>query len=201
VSDVHQGPVALEPANGKVLVAGGVCSPQTTKDPSVFDPDDAIPAAELYDPATGKWTATGSMTTERYLHTATLLNDGEVLVAGAEHQDGIVCLTGPTADIEGSTANPRRWMIRGQSWARRLRHRPFGSRAALRSVGERSPRPAGRGLLSPYGDGRSQARPVSSPDDVVRRVTFDPSGLQTYKASLPSRALWKTIRPSGDHVG
>jgi N-acetylneuraminic acid mutarotase len=78
-------------ANGKVLVAGGVCSPQTTKGcPTVFDPDGAIAAAELYDPATGKWTGTGSMTTERYLHTATLLDDGDVLVTGAEHQDGIL---------------------------------------------------------------------------------------------------------------
>jgi N-acetylneuraminic acid mutarotase len=78
-------------ANGKVLVAGGVCSPATTKGcPSVIDPDGAIAAAELYDPATGKWTATGSMTTERYLQTATLLDDGDVLVAGAEHTDGIL---------------------------------------------------------------------------------------------------------------
>jgi len=71
---------------GKVLVAGGYCTALTLKAcPSVEDPDGAIAAAELYDPKTGRWTVTGSMTTTRFLDTATLLPDGRVLVAGAEH--------------------------------------------------------------------------------------------------------------------
>jgi N-acetylneuraminic acid mutarotase len=59
--------------NGKVLVAGG------TDDPELFS---FLASAELYDPATGKWDETGDLSRERYQHTATLLPNGKVLVAG-----------------------------------------------------------------------------------------------------------------------
>lgn len=58
---------------GRILVTGGVV------------PDGGgsfTTSAELYDPLPGKWTYTGSLTTARFSHTATLLLDGEVLVAG-----------------------------------------------------------------------------------------------------------------------
>ncbi len=63
--------------NGKVLVVGGygTCSPNGCP---------ALKSAELYDPATGTWTPTGNLNTARLAHTATLLANGMVLVAGGE---------------------------------------------------------------------------------------------------------------------
>jgi hypothetical protein len=60
--------------DGKVLVAGG-----TGGDGSALA---ALASADLYDPASGTWSATASMVAARRGHTATLLPDGKVLVAG-----------------------------------------------------------------------------------------------------------------------
>ncbi len=57
--------------NGEVLAAGGDTAPGS-QDPS---------SAELYNPATGTWTATGSMTTSVNSAGAVLLQNGDVFVA------------------------------------------------------------------------------------------------------------------------
>lgn len=62
--------------NGKVLLAGGA-----------HEDCGRFANAELYDPATGTFAATGDMTRARDNHTATLLLDGTVLIAGGESQD------------------------------------------------------------------------------------------------------------------
>jgi Bacterial Ig-like domain (group 2)/Immunoglobulin I-set domain/Galactose oxidase, central domain/Kelch motif len=62
-------------ANGTVLAAGGETGPTVGS-------DTPLASAELYDPSTGGWSATGSLTETHWGHTATLLPDGTTLVAG-----------------------------------------------------------------------------------------------------------------------
>jgi hypothetical protein len=73
--------------NGTVLVAGGyirstreLCG-QPSGSPSV-DCMSPLASAELFDPQTGAWSATQDMVASRAGHTATLLANGTVLVAG-----------------------------------------------------------------------------------------------------------------------
>ena len=68
--------------NGKVLVAGGFYIVITINGESF-----SLDTAELYDPVSGTWTATGSLATARQEHTATLLPDGRVLVVGGRDYD------------------------------------------------------------------------------------------------------------------
>jgi N-acetylneuraminic acid mutarotase len=71
--------------NGKVLVAGG----------GQYGPDcshSILSTAELYDPATGTWTATGSLASARTAHEAVLLPSGQVLVAAG----GLISSDGST---------------------------------------------------------------------------------------------------------
>lgn len=61
-------------SNGNVLVSGGNKLTLTTQTP--------LASAELYNPTTGKWTATGSMSSARAGHSSTVLTTGHVLNAG-----------------------------------------------------------------------------------------------------------------------
>jgi len=60
-------------ANGKILIAGGA-----DQDPN----GTGLASAELCDPSKGSFTQTGSMAVGRFLHTATLLQNGKVLIVG-----------------------------------------------------------------------------------------------------------------------
>jgi N-acetylneuraminic acid mutarotase len=69
----RQGGDATLLLDGRVLVAGGA-----GENPPTY----TLASAEIYDPATESWSATGSMTTARRSKTMTLLPNGKVLIAG-----------------------------------------------------------------------------------------------------------------------
>jgi Galactose oxidase, central domain/Kelch motif len=73
--------------DGKVLVAGGFSDCPTS--PTTAPRPCSLSTAELYDPATARFTPTGSMLVARGSHTATLLEDGRVLIAGGADVGGL----------------------------------------------------------------------------------------------------------------
>jgi HEAT repeat protein len=79
LSSARQGYTETLLPNGIELIAGGSIH---TEIPTVKNR--YLSSAELLDPATGKWSETGSMNTAREFHTATLLHNGKVLVAGGD---------------------------------------------------------------------------------------------------------------------
>ena len=82
-------------SNGKVLIAGG----------AVYYTG-VWSSAEIYDPATGVFSATGSMTTPRMNHTATLLNNGKVLIVGGYNDIDGVLSSAEIYDPETGTFSP-----------------------------------------------------------------------------------------------
>ena len=68
--------------NGNVLIVGGLDEGGYVAFSSLLN------SAELYDPRTGRWSVTGSLNTGlgHVVHTATLLQNGKVLVAGGSDE-------------------------------------------------------------------------------------------------------------------
>ncbi len=88
--------------NGKVLALGGK--------------NNGVPlnSGEIYDPQTGKWTASGDMlSTARHSHTATLLLSGDVLITGGKNGTSLNSaeiyhpMTDTFSTTTGSMANAR----------------------------------------------------------------------------------------------
>jgi Kelch motif len=103
--------------NGKVLVAGGQ---------RVGDRTDEIKSAEIYDPSTSIFGLTGNMTTMRVFHTAILLKNGTVLIAGghkwirAPHGGVVETVLLATAEIYDPTSGT--FIPTGDMVAGRYRH-------------------------------------------------------------------------------
>ncbi|HET9530101.1 MAG TPA: kelch repeat-containing protein [Blastocatellia bacterium] len=95
-------------ANGKVLVVGGFangCCQHLTN------------TAELYNPATGEWSFTENLNVPRRGHTATLLPNGKVLVAGGGYGGAITTHTAELYDPDAGT-----WSLTGNLSGTRVGH-------------------------------------------------------------------------------
>jgi hypothetical protein len=79
MTSARSGHTATLLGNGQVLLTGGQADDITF-----------LSSAELFDPATGAFTATGFLGTARSNHSATLLADGRVLLAGGWNLNGAV---------------------------------------------------------------------------------------------------------------
>lgn len=82
--------------NGKVMIAGGywyqfdpptLAQEPLTEKKLVAEPDWEVyySSTYVYDPAAGTWSFAGNLGTQRGFHTATLLPNGGVLIAGGKH--------------------------------------------------------------------------------------------------------------------
>jgi sugar lactone lactonase YvrE len=148
--------------DGRVLVAGGF---------SAASGAPALNTAELYDPATGAWSATGSMLQSRYWFPAVGLRSGLVLVAGG--------LTGPpyvflsSAELYDPAAGS--WRTAGNMWNTRWIH------AAVRL-------PAGAvlvaGGLQAGSDSRTELYMPAGPANT--KPTADAGAAQTVEATGPT---------------
>lgn len=68
-------------ADGRVLVAGGVCQPECGG-------ITGLASAEIYDPRTNRWAATGSLNTARGDFTLSVLPDGRLIAIGGLGAEG-----------------------------------------------------------------------------------------------------------------
>jgi len=99
--------------NGKVMVAGGM---------GMDDEENVLASAELYDPATGTWVTISPMNVIRTHHTATLLNNGQVLIAGGDYGPGDIYYASTELFTAGETTVPDTWTATGSLNSNRSQH-------------------------------------------------------------------------------
>ena len=135
--------------DGKVLIAGGFKLDSTVGN-SAFG---VLASAELYDPSTGIFTAIGMMTKPRAWHTATLLANGTVLIAGGQY-DGFNA--GSSAELYDPVTG---------------RFMPTGNMTVARGGHIATLLPNGKVLIVPAADGSSLSAEIYDPETGVFSAT------------------------------
>jgi hypothetical protein len=87
--------------SGEILVVGG-CTGQTACGNPNSDP---LSSAELYNPTAASFsTINAPLTAQRFYHTATLLNSGDVLIAGGYYRSGSTFIAVSSAEVYSPAA-------------------------------------------------------------------------------------------------
>ena len=111
-------------SDGTVLIAGGISIKCMTCDGTV------VAAAERYDPRRKKFLPTGSLIAAPAFHTATLLADGRVLIAGGRDLNNSLLSSAELFD-------PATGTLSSGADVQRTRLRPYGYAASRRTRADR----------------------------------------------------------------
>jgi len=150
--------------DGRVLVVGGQGPVSSLA---------SFASAELYDPRTGTFSPTGSMSVARGSPSVTLLSDGRVLVVGGQSAGGTSLASAELYDPRTGTFSPTGSMSLARSW---LSATLLSDGRVLVVGGERT----GAALLSLFASAE-----LYDP----RTGTFSPTGSMSVARSSPSAAL------------
>jgi hypothetical protein len=164
-------PVQVALGNGEALIATGSSGPPTCTR--------YLSSAELYDPATGQWTYTGSTLVPRESAMAIRLADGRALLAGGYNGGGSACTDTDPVDTETYDPATGQW-----SFAGNLPHGWLGGAMVLL--------PDHRVLMA---DGWQHGS-----SNFAEAVIFDPSTNQWSEAAppaLPRSGAAATLLPDG----
>jgi hypothetical protein len=175
--------------NGKVLVAGGAVDGEVEEEYSCNAGKDS---AELYDSAAGTFASTGTMTSRRYAHTSTLLQNGAVLITGGYSFDSFDCYQNSNSP---AVASAEIYDPSNGSFA------PTGSMAEVRGGHTATLLTNGKVLIAGGDNTEGDVPPFFSVDGSVTAEVYDPAtGLFTSTGNMvtPRVGQTATLLANGD---